>query len=144
LQQASRLLEAPHIAGLISGLDRSKIGKTIEDGETISPTTDAAWIAGCVSLLVSGITGAFASRLQMAKLHAELRTEFMVEAALHKLLKHQKHSQRSFDKIRHHIPCFEDNELRRYLVRAGAVAFKHPTTGDEMWGLPERNQEVFQ
>lgn len=58
-------------------------------------------------------------------------------------LMHGTWNQRSLEKIRRHIRGFEDNELRRYLVRAGAVAFEDPVNG-ELRGLRERNIENFQ
>ena len=103
-----------------------------------------ALIAGGVSLLVSVITAASANRLQVARLRTELRTEFMAEEAIRKLLMHETWNQRSFEKIKNHIRGFEDNELRRYLVRAGAVAFGDPDKPeDEVWGLRERNVRNF-
>jgi hypothetical protein len=103
----------------------------------------AAIVAAAVSVLVAVITAIGTYRVQAARMRTELRTEFMVEEAIRKLLMHPAWKQRSFTKIRHHIRGFEDNELRRHLVRAGAVAFDNPNNDLEWWGLRERNIEEF-
>jgi hypothetical protein len=102
----------------------------------------AALIAGVVSLLVSVITAVSAHSLQEARLRTELRTEFMAEEAIRGLLMHENWKQRSFDEIKRRLRGFDDDELRRLLVRAGAVAFDRKSDGEEreeMWGLRERN-----
>jgi hypothetical protein len=120
-----------------------------------------ALIAAGVSLLISVITGgitltttrariradAEAARFrheaalveQEDRLRTELRTEFMAEEAIRALLNHPDWVQRKFDEIKHHVRGFDDNELRRLLVRSGAVAFERTRDRKEMWGLRERN-----
>jgi len=44
--------------------------------------------------------------------------------------------------IQHHIGGFESNELRKLLVRAGAVRFM-AADGTELWALRERVLEDF-
>ena len=123
----------------------------------------AAVIAGAVSFVVSLVTAVNARRLQDARMHAEaanardaqaavlraqearlrteLRTEFMAEEAIRGLLSHERWTLRSFDEIERRLRGFDDDELRRLLVRAGAVAFERKSGGDELWGLRERNSE---
>ena len=48
---------------------------------------------------------------------------------------HPAWAQRSFGAIRHRLGGFEENELRRILVQAGAVRFA--AAGNEYWGLIE-------
>jgi hypothetical protein len=76
---------------------------------------------------------------QEARLRTELRTEFMAEEAIHSLLRHKNYELRTFEAISRRIPGFKPDELRRLLVRAGAVAF-YGDAGEEMWGLRDRNQ----
>jgi hypothetical protein len=67
-----------------------------------------------------------------------LRTEFMAERVARKLLESEKWKKRSFLEIEKRLGGFEDNELRKILVRAGAVRFE----GDnELWGLLSRNTD---
>jgi hypothetical protein len=44
---------------------------------------------------------------------------------------------RSFEVIKHHLGGFDDNELRKILVRAGAIRTKSDD-GKEVWGLLDR------
>jgi len=127
----------------------------------VSSALIAALIAGGVSLVVSIVTAANARRLQEAKMRAEaenarlaqdatlrtqetrlrteLRTEFMAEEAIRGLLTHERWTLRSFEEIKRRLRSFDDDELRRLLVRAGAVAFGRQETGEELRGLRERN-----
>ena len=73
------------------------------------------------------------------KLLAEFKLEDSVERSLRKLLEVENYKQRSFEKLKRHVGGFTDDELRKYLVRAGAVRFSN---GDkEMWGLVSRNTD---
>jgi len=117
-----------------------------------------AIIAAVVSLLVAGSSALLTksklrwdSQLQMeslkaqarqqeARLRTELKTEFMAEDALHQLLEHETWEQRSFAQIKKRIRGFDDNELRRLLVRSGAVAFQRDSA-EEFWGLRTRNAD---
>jgi hypothetical protein len=68
-----------------------------------------------------------------------MRTEFMAEEAVKQLLSSPQWKMRSFDEIERKIGGFEENELRKLLVRAGAVRFRGE--GDrELWGLREKNK----
>jgi hypothetical protein len=84
---------------------------------------DFGWalISGGVSLVVATIVAVTATRRE--RLRTELRTEFMVEVAIRALLSVDKWPLRSFEKVRRHAG-FEDPELRRLLVRSGALRFK--------------------
>ncbi len=79
------------------------------------------------------------AKLQEDRLRAELRTEFMAEEAIRQLLQHPNWAQRSFDAIKRRLGGFQDDELRRHLVRAGAVTFWSDSGNEEWWGLRERN-----
>jgi hypothetical protein len=129
----------------------------------VADAVTAAVIAGGVSLLVSGASALASRRLQDARMHAEaknarlgqqaaldqqasrlrteLRTEFMAEEAIHALLTHEDWTLRSLDAIKRRVKGFDDEELRRLLVRAGAVAFDRPDSSEEMWGF-ERTTSI--
>jgi hypothetical protein len=77
---------------------------------------------------------------QEARLRTELRTEFMAEEGIRLLLEHEDWTLRSFEEIKRRIRGFDDAELRKLLVRAGAVAFDRSGDGAEMWGLRARNR----
>lgn len=68
------------------------------------------------------------------------RTEFMAETVAKQLLNVEKWKQRSFDAIQRRLGGFQPDELRKILVRAGAVKFEGKA-GEELWGLLERNKD---
>lgn len=85
-----------------------------------------------------------AFRLQEERLRAELRTEFMAESAIQQLLS-EAQKQRSFEAIDRRIGGFEEDELRKLLVRSGPVRFyrqESDRTKTELWGLRTRNIEA--
>lgn len=71
-----------------------------------------------------------------------LRTGFMAEEVAKQLLKSDKWKQGSFRAIQRRLGGFEDDELRKILVRAGAVRFDG-NEGEELWGLLERNTDAL-
>jgi hypothetical protein len=93
-----------------------------------------------VSIITALITGLVTFAIQERKLKWELRTEFMAEQAARALLEHEKWNMRSLEEIKKRIGGFDDNELRRILVRAGAVKFDG-NDGKELWGLISKNKD---
>lgn len=74
---------------------------------------------------------------------AQMRTEFMAEQVARQLLEHEQWARRSFKAIKHRLGGFEDDELRKILVRAGAIRFEDRKTKEEYWGLIHRNRDVL-
>jgi hypothetical protein len=129
----------------------------------MSSQLTAALIAGGVSIIVALLTAFLSARSQERRVHveldgqrervsdelrnqrerlrAELRTEFMAEEALRSLLEHPTWRYRSFDAIRKKVRGFEDDELRRLLIRSGALCFELRADKREMWGLRSRNED---
>ena len=97
-----------------------------------------ALVAAAVALVVSIVGAAATFKAQEARLRIELRTEFMAEAAIRRLLSSAQWKKRSFTAIKRRLGGFTDDELRRMLVRAGALQFEDGD-GEELWGLLERN-----
>lgn len=69
--------------------------------------------------------------------------DFSAELVARELLSSERWAkQRSFKTIKSRLGGFEDDELRKILVRAGALRFKGQ--GDsELWGLISRNQDTL-
>jgi hypothetical protein len=63
----------------------------------------------------------------------------MAENAAKSLLQDERWKKRSFKAIKNRLGGFEDNELRKILVRAGAISFESDK-GEELWGLISENQ----
>lgn len=92
------------------------------------------------SMLVALITSVATYAIQERKLKTELRTEFMAELVAKKLLESPQWKKRSFDEIKKRLAGFDDNELRKILVRSGAVRFEGEG-GKELWGLISKNED---
>ena len=97
-----------------------------------------------VTLVISAFSGSLAGYLahysQMKKLQKDYLLQDSAQRVAFELLSHEKWSLRSFKVIRHHLGGFDDDELRKILVRAGAIRFMSKS-GLELWGLLERNKK---
>ena len=56
-------------------------------------------------------------------LRRDFRLEDAAEAVAQRLLQYREWRLRSLRVIRHHLGCFDDDELRQILVRAGVIRF---------------------
>lgn len=93
------------------------------------------------TIFVAALTGYATFRIQEQRLKQELKTEFMAEEVAKKLLSEDKFKKRSFSEIGKRLGGFEENELRKILVRSGAVRFEKIDSGEELWGLISRNRD---
>jgi hypothetical protein len=91
------------------------------------------------SAITAVVTALLMFLVQERKLRTELRTEFMAEQAAKSLLENERWAKRSFAEIKKRLGGFEDDELRKILVRAGAARFEG-ADGKELWGLISRNR----
>jgi hypothetical protein len=70
-----------------------------------------------------------------------IKTEHMAETTALYYLKHKGYIDRSFELLRKRLGGFEDDELRKILVRAGAVRYLRED-GSEWWRLLSRLEEA--
>jgi len=91
-------------------------------GSVLGSTVAAAIVSAAVSFFVAE-----------RKLKREHRLESMAEAAAASLLRQKPFRMRSFDVIKYHLAGFEDDELRKVLVRCGAIRWR-TDSGTEYWG----------
>ncbi|MEW6037256.1 MAG: hypothetical protein AB1648_03245 [Pseudomonadota bacterium] len=117
---------------------------------------DKEIVAGIVSGILSAIvTGAVSFLLyeRKARINFErdiqrVRTEFMAESVVKALLNDPRWDKRSFKEIKKRIGGFSDDELRKILVRAGAVRFYAKNKNDpeekERWGLTSKDRNLEQ
>jgi carbamate kinase len=98
-----------------------------------------ALVGGGISYLLN--RQQFANQLQLAR--EQHRTEFMAEETARVFLSHKSFTDRSFDTLRKHLGGFEDNELRKILVRAGAMRV-YRDDGSEWWRLVARMDEFIE
>ena len=98
-----------------------------------------AVVGGGVSWLLN--RQQFGIQLQLAReMH---RTEFMAEETARALLSHKGFTDRSFETLRTHLGGFGDDELRKILVRAGAMRI-YRDDGSEWWRLVSRMDEFIE
>lgn len=77
---------------------------------------------------------------QLQALQQQYKTEFMAEETARHFLSHKNFTDRSFDVLKKHLGGFDDDELRKILVRAGAVR-TYRDDGAEWWYLLSRTSE---
>jgi len=107
-------------------------------------------VVGLLATLVGAIVGGAVSYLlnrqlhaqQLERLRSEHKTEFAAEDTARHFLGHRGYTDRSFEVLRKHLGGFEDDELRRILVRAGAVR-TYRDDGSEWWRLLSRMDEYI-
>ena len=75
--------------------------------------------------------------LERGKIEAQFGQELSAERAARKLLECTRWKRRTFNAIKFHLRGFDDDELRKILIRAGAICFQEDV---ETWGLLERNK----
>lgn len=95
----------------------------------------SAIISGAVSYFMAERT----ARREFERDIQGIRTEFMAEKVARDLLNDSRWQKRNFAQIQRRLGGFEENELRKILVRAGAVRFYSKDGQQEFWGLRERN-----
>jgi hypothetical protein len=80
---------------------------------------------------------------QLAALKEQFKTDFMAEETARHFLSHKSFTDRSFEVLQKHLGGFSDDELRKILVRAGAIrTFRQD--GTEWWRLLSRMEEYIE
>ncbi len=104
----------------------------------------AEMTAGLFALLGVLLGGLISWWLQKDRHAADLaialeavKTEHMAEKTAQHYLNHKGYRDRSFDHLSKRLGGFEENELRKILVRAGAVRYLRKD-GSEWWRLLSR------
>lgn len=98
-----------------------------------------ALVGGGISWLLN--RQQFDNQLKLSR--EQHRTEFMAEETARALLSHKAFIDRSFETLRRHLGGFEDDELRKILVRAGAMRI-YREDGSEWWRLVSRMDEFIE
>ncbi len=80
---------------------------------------------------------------QLAVLKEQFKTDFMAEETARHFLSHKSFTDRSFEVLQKHLGGFSEDELRKILVRAGAIrTFRQD--GTEWWRLLSRMDEYIE
>lgn len=122
---------------------------------------EIAIIAALSSLVGVSVGGVISYQLQKARFTQELalqkerfdqelkllkeenKTENVAEDTIRYYLKDEGHLMRSFNHLSTKIAGFKKQELRRLLVRAGAVRFFKRENNKEMWCLVDNLPEFY-
>jgi len=105
---------------------------------TFSALVGAA-VGGGISFMLN--RQQFANQLRI--LQEQNKVEFMAEMTARHFLSHKSYTDRSFETLRNHLGGFEDDELRKILVRAGAIR-TYRDDGSEWWRLLSRMDEYIE
>lgn len=108
--------------------------------ETILIASSSALLGGLISFALQFVK----FRQEIKKLQLSNKTDFMAESTAVHFLSHKSYTDRSFETLKQHLGGFDDDELRKILVRAGAIrVFREGDEQDEWWRLLSRNEEYF-
>ena len=98
-----------------------------------------AIVGGGISYLLN--RQQFANQLRIQQ--EQHKVEYMAEETARHFLSHRSFTDRSFDTLRNHLGGFADDELRKILVRAGAIRV-YREDGSEWWRLLSRMDEYIE
>jgi hypothetical protein len=79
--------------------------------------------------------------LHKDKVREELKLEFATEAGIRALLSTDKWKLRTFKAIHGRFKGLEADELRKFLIRAGALSYVRKEDDEELWGLRDHNKD---
>jgi hypothetical protein len=80
---------------------------------------------------------------QLAALREQFKTDYMAENTARHFLSHKSYTDRSFETLSRNLGGFSDDELRKILVRAGAIRVFRDD-GSEWWRLLSRMDEYIE
>src|SRR2546425_2118825 len=107
-------------------------------------------ISGALASLFGATVGGSITYFLNRQLHRQLalareqhKTEFMAEETARHFLGHKGYTDRSFAVLQQHLGGFAEDDLRKILVRAGAIrTFRED--GSEWWRLLSRMGEYIE
>lgn len=99
----------------------------------------SALIGGLISFTLQFIK----FKHEIKKVQATHKTDFMAEETAIHFLSHKSFTDRSFETLKSHLGGFDDDELRKILVRAGAIRVYRDEDNSEWWRLLSRNSEYI-
>lgn len=104
---------------------------------------DPAILSLVGTLLGTIVGGSITYLLNKQSYQLQYKTEFMAEETARHFLSHKSYTDRSFETLQKHLGGFDDDELRKILVRAGAIRV-YRSDGSEWWRLLSRMDEFIE
>lgn len=108
------------------------------------PNEVTAGLLSIVGVLVGGLFSRWLEKdrnaVYLASAREAVKTEYMAEETARYYLNHKGYRDRSFEHLSRRLGGVEDNELRKILVRAGAVRYIRADRS-EWWRLLSREAE---
>lgn len=77
---------------------------------------------------------------EIKKIQEENKTDYMAVTTIKKFLNDEKYKDRKFSTIKSHLRGFEENELRKLLIRSGAICL-NGKDDDEFWTLLDKKEK---
>ena len=133
MSQAEGAVIAAIIAGVVALV--SAVFTFVTARQTAKDAAEASSKTAALSAEVSRLTNE-------EKLRREYQLEYASERVARELLMDKDWTLRSFEILSHHLAGFGDDDLRKVLVRAGAIRFTSKQ-GKEVWGLLDRNLHLL-
>ena len=110
----------------------------------MDPSVVVAGLSALGGTVVGGLISYFLQKQknqqELSLLREQNKTEFMAETTARHYLDHKGYTDRSFEVLESHLGGFNKDELRKILVRAGAVRV-YRDDGSEWWTLLDRLDE---
>ncbi len=110
----------------------------------MDPSVVVAGLSALGGTVVRGLISYFLQKQknqqELSLLREQNKTEFMAETTARHYLDHKGYTDRSFEVLESHLGGFNEDELRKILVRAGAVRV-YRDDGSEWWTLLDRLDE---
>jgi hypothetical protein len=104
-------------------------------------------LAALLGVVIGGAISYLLNRQQLRNqlriLQEQHKEEFMAETTARHFLSHKSFTDRSFETLRKALGGFTDDELRKILVRAGAIRV-YREDGSEWWRLLSRMDEYIE
>ncbi|HEY8358910.1 MAG TPA: hypothetical protein VIL30_15750 [Ramlibacter sp.] len=106
-------------------------------------STFSALLGALVGGAISFLLNRQQMRNQLRLLQEQHKVEYMAEETARHFLGHKSFTDRSFEALRNALGGFTDDELRKILVRAGAIR-TYRADGSEWWRLLSRMDEFIE
>lgn len=79
---------------------------------------------------------------EIKKIREENKTDYMAVDTIKKFLNDEKFNDRKFSTLKKHLRGFEEDELRKLLIRSGAICIEGKENNEELWTLLDKKTKA--